>query len=1334
MKPSTKIIPFSGNSKEWKPFTIDLTSAIFARLEPGHNLLFSSILNKIKHKDNTPVRKLAENDAQFILISAKYPAVTLSNEEIDQKTKDLYHFIIPLLPSDLKVTITTLFQSTDTQKILEYLFTRFAPSDIIEAQDLQQRLSTIVYKSNQTMRAYLDEILELKNGLPNTTETDCIAYILSGIERSHKRSELRSITSNIQITVGITLEEVCRRLHVVDRWISTDSGGAITTNATTIAPIVCQICQKKGHAANVCYFRYQRQEQAHHPQSYHPYKSRNNHSSNHKHYDTRTTTTQRTQPKETSSHNERTNFVTQRKRFTRNNNISLVIDSGTSISVVNDLSLLSNTQPSAIESITAGGASMKATHVGQLIVRAANMELIFQQVHFFPLAAGNFLSTSDLADIGGKLTISAEERSLYFGKEQIPLEWDSKNKMLSISVTQSSLISSFNSVTQEIQQARLGFPSEKETLGLTNLEKMAPIQNPNQSHYYWQGHQRRKPIPKEGTGTDHKDLVLYDFQGPFPEVSLKGNRYALLAFKADNNYSMITFWKHKEADAAIKSDEEFRLNHGPVKILRTDNDPSFLSKAFATYLNSRGTTQQTSGPYRHEPLSLIEKRLEKITRTAICLLSYGKKGLEHIESALYHANLLANITSGAYKNEHGYDFPLQRLRILFSVGNVYIPKEIRRKYQKKSCLMYLTRISLHTYEWWNPDSNSYFESNDVIMNETTMTIPREDGSISSEEEEEEKITIVEPNITTTEEDATEINADTHPPQNAAPTSTLTEVFVQMEPLPMNITKVSKAGRILRPNSRYTSNFISIEPRNIKEINQMPEETKGKWQVAIDKEISTLLSKSAFVFIERSSLTESEKIFTSKWVFKIKKKVDEPDIYKARVVIRGFEQRQGVDYFETFAPTVNPTTVKIFHAICFLKKLEQRTYDIKGAYLDSTLAERILMEIPEGANIQTNLKDPIILLQKSLYGLRQSCRNFYLLLKDTLLLIGFTTFGSDNCLYKHREKEIYVLTHVDDIKFAHDIAEKNYVEEQITKIAIYIEITPIISKTYLGLKYNITENNVEISKRELIEELIIEHNLINCNPKSIPLSPEKDKINIDSQQQQQSPTQDERKKFNSIIMTLAYYAEYACPEITYSVHRLCTYLNNPTKSLMAEAIEILKYLSGCKYTSLTIAKKLSTANTSNLSSLTVYTDASWAPGPDRKSGTGYIILLNGCPIKWKTKKQKFITLSSVEAELAAIQQAMIELIFLIKTCLFFNIITNQQIYTDSQGSYNILLDKQSLTPISKHSDIKIKWMKEKITKHSIKIEWIKREDNIADIFTHALPKHNFEKFTKIIYQH
>ncbi|KOM37136.1 hypothetical protein LR48_Vigan03g051700 [Vigna angularis] len=177
-----------------------------------------------------------------------------------------------------------------------------------------------------------------------------------------------------------------------------------------------------------------------------------------------------------------------------------------------------------------------------------------------------------------------------------------------------------------------------------------------------------------------------------------------------------------------------------------------------------------------------------------------------------------------------------------------------------------------------------------------------------------------------------------------------------------------------------------------------------WQGAMEEELKALRKNSTWRLVD---LPKGKKVVSSKWIFKKKEAIPrgEKARYKVRLVAKGFTPIEGVDYHEIFAPVVKHCSVRVLMVIVTHRNLHLEQLDVRIAFLDGDLEETIYMKQPEGFAVD----DRVCLLQKSLYGLKQSPRQWYRKFDDFMIKPNFKRCNYDDCVYTlHRNNEVLYL--------------------------------------------------------------------------------------------------------------------------------------------------------------------------------------------------------------------------------------------------------------------------------------------------------------------------------------
>ena len=140
-----------------------------------------------------------------------------------------------------------------------------------------------------------------------------------------------------------------------------------------------------------------------------------------------------------------------------------------------------------------------------------------------------------------------------------------------------------------------------------------------------------------------------------------------------------------------------------------------------------------------------------------------------------------------------------------------------------------------------------------------------------------------------------------------------------------------------------------------------------------------------------------------------------DRFKANLVAKGYDQRRGIDYKETFSPVVKPATIRTVLSIAVMKGWDLRQMDVNNAFLNGALTETVFMAQPLGFK---DLSKPnhVCRLKKAIYGLKQAPRAWYTTLKNVILQLGFHSSKADSSLfiYSQGSNLCYFLVYVDDL--------------------------------------------------------------------------------------------------------------------------------------------------------------------------------------------------------------------------------------------------------------------------------------------------------------------------------
>jgi hypothetical protein len=505
-----------------------------------------------------------------------------------------------------------------------------------------------------------------------------------------------------------------------------------------------------------------------------------------------------------------------------------------------------------------------------------------------------------------------------------------------------------------------------------------------------------------------------------------------------------------------------------------------------------------------------------------------------------------------------------------------------------------------------------------------------------------------------------------------------------------------------------------------------------WEAAV-KEIETLESMGAWEVVDRS---EAENVIDSIWAFKLKRFPDGMvKKFKARFCARGDQQLEGVDFFETYAPVVQWTTVRLMLILEVLLDLKSKQGDVTAAFLHGELGEneKVYVEMPLG------FRKPgkVLKLKKTLYGLRQSPRAFWKYLTNAMEAVGMKVSKLDPCLFVG--DKVMAVAFVDDILFwSTDEAYINELGSKLREQGLLLEQEDDAAG-FLGVKMTKTEDGlIEMKQTGLIDRIVEALGLDSkmATPKYTPAEATPLTRDEDGEPPQGAFS------YASVVGMLLYLSGHSRPDIAYAVNCCARYMFNPRLSHEKALKRIGRYLKATRDKGLVFKP-------SGMLTVAAFPDADFAGlyGHEKvtdpacaKSRTGFLILVSDCPMVWVSKLQTETALSTMEAEIIALAHCCRELFPVMDIVSEVGKVVGLEtedlvsmhvsIHEDNAGAL-VLAETipPQFTPRSKYYAIKTVWFREEIQKRGIKLLKIETVEQLGDIFTKGLARATFEYLRK-----
>jgi hypothetical protein len=485
----------------------------------------------------------------------------------------------------------------------------------------------------------------------------------------------------------------------------------------------------------------------------------------------------------------------------------------------------------------------------------------------------------------------------------------------------------------------------------------------------------------------------------------------------------------------------------------------------------------------------------------------------------------------------------------------------------------------------------------------------------------------------------------------------------------------------------------------------------RWREDTIAEVSSLKEHGTYSLVR---LPAGAKLITAKWVFKTKRNEQGAVVkYKARLVARGFQQIEGVDFNEVFAPTSKHATIRALLALATQLDLTLRQCDFVTAFLNGTLEEEVYMEQVPG--FEEGGPDMVCKLHKSLYGLRQAPRAWHTKLRTELEAMGFTAANADASLFVRWEPDgsiTLVCAFVDDCLVA---GRGNMPDSVIAQLTEKFNITDLGNPS-MFIGYEISRDtaagSITISQSRMTRDIMARFGMSDAKPKSIPLS-----TALKLSKEIGEPLNDAgARQYRELVGSLLYLSVCTRPDIAQAVGALSRYMAAPTTTHWQAARSVLAYLAGTVTAGITYTRSAPSA-------LIGYTDADYGGELDsRRSTTGYVFVLAGGAISWSSRLQTTVAVSTAEAEYMASAAATKEALWLrtLLTDMGYPITGPITIYGDNQAAIK-LLKHPIASARSKHIDIIYHFARERVASGEVEFSYISTNDMVADCMTKPVPR-------------
>ncbi|CAI7890901.1 unnamed protein product, partial [Closterium sp. NIES-54] len=468
------------------------------------------------------------------------------------------------------------------------------------------------------------------------------------------------------------------------------------------------------------------------------------------------------------------------------------------------------------------------------------------------------------------------------------------------------------------------------------------------------------------------------------------------------------------------------------------------------------------------------------------------------------------------------------------------------------------------------------------------------------------------------------------------------------------------------------------------------------------------------------------IVSGMWIFRVKRPPGSPPVFKARYVARGFSQRQGVDYFQTFSPTPKMTTLRVLLHVAAQRDYELHSLDFSTTFLQGSLHEEIWLRRPPGftgsfpPGTQWSLRRPV-------YGLRQAPREWHDTLRTTLAALGFAPSTADPSLFLRTDTSLpqfYILVYVDDLVFATaDTAGLAHVKSELQKRHTCTDLGEL--RSYLGLQItrDRAQRTITLTQSHMVQQVLQRFDFTYSSPQATPLSTRRSLSALPSDE-----SVEPSGLYPELVGCLMYLMTCTRPDLAYPLSILARYVapGRHRPEHMAAAKTVLRYLCSTSGMGLVLGGRRPVV-------LTGHADASWADDQaTQRLSQGYSFSLGSGSVSWRSTRSSSVLSSSCETEIYAGAMAAQELRWLtyLLTDLGEPPRSPPVLYVDNKAML-ALCREHRLEHRTKHISLRYFLARELQQRGQLRLAYVASEANTADIFTKALPPGDHQRFCTML---
>lgn len=1324
-----RIISFSGKAEDWNQWS---KTFIAINVAKGNE--------KVLEPDDPTVLADADKNKQV------YGDLILSCQE-------------PVTFGIIEGSISTAFPKGDARKAWKALKDKFEPTTGAAKVQLKKEFHQCKLSSVTEDPDVWITKLELKKRRLSVLgvtiiDEDLMLHILNHLPKEYETTIELCEEDLSKGTLTLTvLKERIRARYVRFHKEQDESDDAVALMMKTQFKGACKVCGKIGHKGQDCFTLPQNKEKKEawfkeRKKKFGNYKKGNNkkNKSNDK-------------AKDDKAPQEETEIVLMANTVERFHPHTWIADSGASTHMCHDASMMFDLKETSQFISIGDGRKLQATKTGKVrgMIKKDNgqsQNIILTDVSYVPGLLVNLFSLTAAMEKDFKVTGSKEGMDIKKGRYTLRFSTkfgNAKNHVFGTTILPSTSVALVTETASEktFDKAHqlLGHPGKEllvntaKRLGwkLTG-EKDVPCEE------CMIAKARRTNLNKnaKNPSTTPGERIMIDISSVKNKDHEKSGRFWLLVVDeaTDMKWSYFLVSKKQQVPVLQGLIKQLKEIGHPVKFIRCDNagENESLKKA----LDQEGSairfeftarmTPQQNGKVERAFATLYGRMRAMMLGAGFDESAKMKLWMEAAATATKLDNILSSSGKDSpYKQFYGEDPGYQKhLKRFGEVGIVTkspgsnVKSKLEDRGEKCFFLGYAANHAANVYRMWNHRTGKTIITRDIKW---TGNIGIKDTVMQNGDDDDEEPVKTVPQILPPVPPLQVGNDDENPPV------TEDEDEEENQPALAN-TRLNRELRGLQPYNLPgrleieggTNHFCFFvpegaevtEPSTFQEAWNHPDpKERHFWREAIRLEFRQMIKNKVWRQEGVNTLPPNRKGIGTKWVFKKKKN----GVYRARLVVKGYDQIAGIDFQYNFAPVTSEVTLRILLIIWVIEDYFGEVADVQTAFLHGELEEEIFIKIPSGykeflEELKETIKEKFLQLTKSTYGLVQAARawwkKFTSVLKSEL---GFDQHENDSCLLKRVDEQgsVFIIIYVDDCFV---VGNKEAVKKALSDIEKFFNITRSENiSDFIGCHIKRDGDRIFLSQPDLIKKMIdkFEDKIDKLREYDTPAVASSHVLRRG--EDEEGLNEAEQQDFRSGVGSLLYLLKHSRPDLSNSVRELTKVMDQANKAHEKMLHRVIRFVEQTKNRCLMlypIKEKLTW-------DLKGYCDSDFAGDSDtRKSVSGFVIYLCGAAIAWRSKGQKSVTLSSTEAEYVAISEVAMEILYIAGILRFLNVPLQYPITVNVDNIGAIYLTKNATTGSrTKHVDTRYHFVRDYVEDGIVKVEFVRSEQNTADIFTKNL---------------